>query len=154
MGWTGHFKQSFCLRFVISIRLETGIPSKVSRPPGFHNFPLKIRKKEWMKKYTHIQGRRPFNKILTSVLPLKSCTGSSLPAEKAKVQRAHADLSSNPARSLYRPTTKQVTWLQSLDSSLHLLWSFKYLCPNISAVHLIRHLPSGLSLSRNHFLQK
>lgn len=82
-------------------------------------YPKKIKRKEWMKTYTHIQERRPLNEILTSVLPLKSCTGSSLPAEKAKVQRAHADLSSNPARSLYRPTTKQGTWLQTLDSSLH-----------------------------------
>lgn len=38
---TEKYKQS-CLRFVISIWLETGIPAKISRPPGFYNAPLKI----------------------------------------------------------------------------------------------------------------
>lgn len=55
------------------------------------------------KKYTCELSEVFFRGLLTSVFPLKSCTGSSLPAEYAKVQRAQADLSSNPARSLYKP---------------------------------------------------
>jgi len=62
-------------------------------------------------------------KTLTSVFPLNSCTGSSFPAEKAKVQRAHADLSSNPARSLYKPATEQFTQSE---------FCFKPRCENIS----------------------
>lgn len=56
------------------------------------------------KKKNNNEPLEAFTSLLTSVFPLKSCTGSSLPAEYAKVQRAQADLSSNPARSLYKPT--------------------------------------------------
>lgn len=45
--------------------------------------------------------------VLTSVIPLKSWTGSSLPGEKANVHRAQADLSSKPAKSLYSPDNRE-----------------------------------------------
>lgn len=96
----------FCLRFVISIWLETRIPAKVSRPSGFYNAPLKIPQESIQNTRTKAQtAGQIYRDRLTSVFPLKSWMGSSFPAEYAKVQRAHADLSSNPARSLYKPKT-------------------------------------------------
>lgn len=92
--------------------------------------PKNIKRKKWIENKTHTTKHTHWGllrEILTSVFPLKSCTGSSFPAEKAKVQRAHADLSSNPARSLYRPNNGHLTRLEMLASSLF-LFRCKYLC--------------------------
>lgn len=111
------------LRLVISIWLETRVPTEIGGPPRRHNFTLK----DQIRTADQNGPRAPpgdASWTLTSVRPLKRCTGWSMPAQKAKVQRAHADLSSNPARSLYKPNKCSTS---GLVASLFVVKKYKLL---------------------------
>ena len=91
------------IRFIKSIRLEDSIPTKVCRSTSWYDFTLLV-KGRWGVQFHHKLKWSIIVTALTGVLPSNMMGSWPGPFDKANVQSAYADLSSYPARSLFKPS--------------------------------------------------